>query len=458
MIAFLLLLQLGSSSIGKPAWEFETYGNLIRVNLNQIEINPADTVGEWGNVDDMGYGSSLIYFDAVHSSEKKYLIYNQSETFFERYSYEQILIQIGLKKNWLLAEAADFSTVFMYPLKMKMCKSGLWFISGEYHNTFLSNEDSVTQIGIWSDLPQNKLRIQNVVGEIDGKYLISTIAGSSTPNNPKVNYYLVDDKDFPFPDSSLTQFGRTDSTIMIDNLIWINSDLFLAYSGLLNKSIIVRKVENGFVFIKNAGADIYFNPNSRLENNQIHVMEFNKLSQYTYNPADTTFSGPVVIATFPVFQSSADENLKNVVFIENDSLKVFEVSQKKVTKSWSLKGYNHIYSPFMDGDDIYFHYVTKDQGVSVTDNAQKPDQFSVSVYPNPFNPSATIKVNSSSPGVTTFSVVDLLGRKVLSLPDQNLSEGINEIPLNAGLLSSGLYFLKVTSGRKSQTLKLMLMK
>ncbi|MBN8705302.1 MAG: T9SS type A sorting domain-containing protein [Bacteroidetes bacterium] len=457
MIAFLLLLQLGSSPIGKPAWEFETYGKLIRVNLNQAEINPADTVGDWSDVEDMVGVSSLFYYGAVQTPKEKYLIYNWYRNFYQMSPFNKHFLKpIGSTKSWEMKEEMDFVSPFIYSLKTKVCKSGFWFISGEYHNTFLSNDDSVTQIGTWEDLPPNKLRIQNVAGEIEGKYLISTIAGSSTPNSPKVNYYLVDDKDFPFPDSSFTQFGDTDSTIMIDNLIQINSDLFLVYSGLMYKSIIVKKGENGFRFIKNAGAE--FNQNCKLENNQIHVMEFNKLSQYTYNPADTTFSGPVVLATFPINQTRTDVNFKNIVFIENDTLKVFEVSQKEVTRSWSLKGYNQIYKPFIDGNDIYFHYVTKDQGVSVTDNAQKPDQFSVSVYPNPFNPSTTIKVNSSSPGVTTFSVVDLLGRQVLSLPDQNLIEGINEIPLNAGTLSSGLYFLKVTSGTKNQTVKLMLMK
>lgn len=457
MIAFLLLLQLGSSPITKPVSNVEIYGNLVRVNVNQTEINPADTVENWHNIIRGTYISVVEFNKSFHTKNKRYFEYSNYEQWFDRTFYGGKLIQEGSDNHWSTFEFTDFLTPFMYGGKNIFTESGVWIISGEYSNVFVSNDDSVSHITYSNDFPSNKLRLINIAGKVDGKYLISTNADPENPSEWKVNYYLASETDFPYPDSGLVQFGSTDSTLLINDILQVSTDLFLVKTVLLSNPIFMKRTGNELKYLKNANVGYYFGGLNKFVNNQLWTMDYKTLVRYNFNPADITFSGPETVKVFPGDQLSADQDFSNIVFIDSDTLNIYNLEQGKITHKWSLKGFNVKWPPFIDGNDVFFHQITR-KVVSVTDNAQKPDQFSVSVYPNPFNPSATIKVTSSSPGVTTFSVVDLLGRQVLSLPDQNLSEGINEITLNAGTLSSGLYFLKVTSGTKNQTVKLMLMK
>ena len=65
-------------------------------------------------------------------------------------------------------------------------------------------------------------------------------------------------------------------------------------------------------------------------------------------------------------------------------------------------------------------------------------------YPNPFNPVTRIQFHLGEPARVSVIVMDLLGRKVLSLPEQNLKAGSNQhIDVSMGHLASGLYLYRV---------------
>ena len=98
-------------------------------------------------------------------------------------------------------------------------------------------------------------------------------------------------------------------------------------------------------------------------------------------------------------------------------------------------------------------------------------------YPNPFNPTTTIKY--SIPQTTVIPnlfrdlknenfavkdvkvkliIYDVLGREVATLVNEKQSPGSYSVMFNAGNLSSGLYFYKLTAGEFSQTKKMLLLK
>ncbi len=81
-------------------------------------------------------------------------------------------------------------------------------------------------------------------------------------------------------------------------------------------------------------------------------------------------------------------------------------------------------------------------------------------YPNPFNPSTEIKfqLNFESHQVVSLKVYDVLGREVANLVDRELSPGTYNVYFNAGDLSTGVYFYKLTYGSFSQTKKMLLLK
>jgi len=93
-----------------------------------------------------------------------------------------------------------------------------------------------------------------------------------------------------------------------------------------------------------------------------------------------------------------------------------------------------------------------------------PVAFSLSQnYPNPFNPTTDIAFGLPSDGHTTLDVYDIMGRKVKTLLNENLSAGVHQITWNStdengNHVSSGVYFYKLVQGDKVTTKKMMMVK
>ena len=79
-------------------------------------------------------------------------------------------------------------------------------------------------------------------------------------------------------------------------------------------------------------------------------------------------------------------------------------------------------------------------------------------YPNPFNPATTIEYRTSTAGIATLTVFDILGREVASLVNRVLPAGIHRARLDGSALPSGVYFVRLEAGGKSGTRKIMLVK
>ena len=83
-------------------------------------------------------------------------------------------------------------------------------------------------------------------------------------------------------------------------------------------------------------------------------------------------------------------------------------------------------------------------------------------YPNPFNPSTTIRYRLPVGGKVTLKVFDLLGRQTLTLEDENEREaGYYEEVINLSSMASGVYFYRIAvSGEQkfAATQKMLLVK
>lgn len=88
-----------------------------------------------------------------------------------------------------------------------------------------------------------------------------------------------------------------------------------------------------------------------------------------------------------------------------------------------------------------------------------PSEFKMlSVYPNPFNPETKITYSVSQPTRISISVFDINGRLVKILFNQQVKEGEHSFPWDASDLSSGVYFVKLSSGKFSKISKCTLIK
>ncbi len=79
-------------------------------------------------------------------------------------------------------------------------------------------------------------------------------------------------------------------------------------------------------------------------------------------------------------------------------------------------------------------------------------------FPNPFNPSTTIKFFIPEKGYVTLAVYDAAGREVSTLVSSQKNAGMHEVSFGANGLASGLYFCKITVNDFSDVKKMILVK
>ncbi|MEK7264115.1 MAG: SdrD B-like domain-containing protein [Bacteroidota bacterium] len=97
--------------------------------------------------------------------------------------------------------------------------------------------------------------------------------------------------------------------------------------------------------------------------------------------------------------------------------------------------------------------------ISDTKNAEPKNTMLLQNYPNPFNPQTTLSFVISNSSLVTLKVYDVLGREVATLlSNEQLESGEHEIQFDAGNLTSGVYFYRLTVNTVSETKKLLLMK
>ncbi len=80
------------------------------------------------------------------------------------------------------------------------------------------------------------------------------------------------------------------------------------------------------------------------------------------------------------------------------------------------------------------------------------------VYPNPFNPEATVRFTLSAAGAVRLDAFNLLGERVATLADGRWPAGEHRVRWNAGLLPSGTYLIRMTCGNFSQIRKVLLLR
>ena len=87
-----------------------------------------------------------------------------------------------------------------------------------------------------------------------------------------------------------------------------------------------------------------------------------------------------------------------------------------------------------------------------------PNEYSVVNYPNPFNPSTTIRYALPKDGHVMLKVYDMLGREMMTLVNEEREAGSHEVRLDGTRLGSGMYLCRITAGGFTSVMKISLMK
>lgn len=79
-------------------------------------------------------------------------------------------------------------------------------------------------------------------------------------------------------------------------------------------------------------------------------------------------------------------------------------------------------------------------------------------YPNPFNPSTTIRFEALQDAEAMLDVFALDGRRVATLVDGMIEAGYHEVTFDAATFGTGVYFARLSSYAGTQMIKMVLMK
>ncbi|GAB4335601.1 MAG: hypothetical protein Kow0037_15720 [Calditrichia bacterium] len=93
------------------------------------------------------------------------------------------------------------------------------------------------------------------------------------------------------------------------------------------------------------------------------------------------------------------------------------------------------------------------------ENENLPTRYSLSQnFPNPFNPTTTIKFAIKQRGLTTLKIYDTLGREVGTVVNKVMEPGYYQVVYYNPNLASGIYFYRLKSGNFESIKKMMLIK
>ncbi|MFA4818773.1 MAG: T9SS type A sorting domain-containing protein [Patescibacteria group bacterium] len=111
------------------------------------------------------------------------------------------------------------------------------------------------------------------------------------------------------------------------------------------------------------------------------------------------------------------------------------------------------------GKDTLSYNLKVDFATGVEDELSIPTKFSLSQnYPNPFNPSTTISYSVPTSCQVRLTVLDILGREIVTLVNEYKVVGTYEVNFSANNLPSGIYIYRLIAGQFSQTKKMTLIK
>jgi hypothetical protein len=79
-------------------------------------------------------------------------------------------------------------------------------------------------------------------------------------------------------------------------------------------------------------------------------------------------------------------------------------------------------------------------------------------FPNPFNPSTTIRYGLPQKSVVHLSIFNTLGQQVAQIVNGDRDAGYHEVRLDGSTLSSGVYFYRLRAGDFTETKRLLLLR
>ena len=145
----------------------------------------------------------------------------------------------------------------------------------------------------------------------------------------------------------------------------------------------------------------------------------------------------------------------NIVLTEEALVSEYITRNNETTLIIAAPYTEHLFTASGDYDIVEMIVANSSEQISVA----TPEQISLgSAYPNPFNPSTTLRLYMPLEANINVSVYNIMGQQVDVIHDGLLSSGYTNLTWNAGNFPSGMYIVKVVACENVAVQKVMLMK
>ncbi|MEA1972477.1 MAG: T9SS type A sorting domain-containing protein, partial [Candidatus Cloacimonadota bacterium] len=206
----------------------------------------------------------------------------------------------------------------------------------------------------------------------------------------------------------------------------------------------------------------YFTYNTESDYIAIDIVEFDNIDEVMEIGvfagdkcigASVADSLPLQILIYPDDDSKNNQGFELRTFDNNRS----ETIQKYLVYDDKINSFTS--KPLTDDRDIYYVKVKKNN-----DNSIIESNFITSTnYPNPFNPSTIISFNIHENSNVKLEIYNLIGQKVKTIEEGYLVKGNHSYTWNGKnskdeVVSSGVYFYKISANNNSVQSKILLIK
>jgi len=150
-----------------------------------------------------------------------------------------------------------------------------------------------------------------------------------------------------------------------------------------------------------------------------------------------------------------------IAIVESDGVSIIDSITFGVQKTDTSYGR----FPDATGDWYFMENPTPGSSNIITHVEEKnnPSGYSLNIYPNPFNPATTIQYQIPEMSDVELKIYDILGREIWNLYESEKTAGTYKLKWDGvnslgQKVSSGIYLLRMSAGKCTQSFKMMLMK
>jgi hypothetical protein len=174
----------------------------------------------------------------------------------------------------------------------------------------------------------------------------------------------------------------------------------------------------------------------------------------------TYSSGWITVSIDSVAVVSGQEFFVSIKFINETYAYCFDNTGELSGRSY-LSGdgvyYDNMLSAY--GDANIRAKISSDAFIGIEPVAAVPSDIMLFPnYPNPFNPETTFSFNIESLQQTSLRIYDIQGRLIETLVQDKINPGFHTMTWDASEVATGVYFVKLISGDKIKTRKIMVLK